>query len=108
MLFRRKKPSDIQLGFQASAWLGISEFQIFSDAWMQWYNEKPSEKRIEPYFVCFLEQESIPFWVRNYVRFTLNRKDLAQRERKRLIIGTLAYYVPLLIFFILIMSAYYK
>ena len=107
-MFKKNDPTDIQLVYQASACLGISEFQIFSDAWMAWYNEKPSEKRIEPYFVNFLEQDAIPFWVRNYVRFILNRKDLLQRERRRLIIGTLTYYVPLLIFFIVIMWVYYN
>jgi hypothetical protein len=70
-----------------------------------WYNEKPSEKRIEPYFVDFLGQDAVPFWVRNYVRLILNRKDLLRNEKKRLIIRILTYYVPLLIFFILIMWA---
>ena len=107
-MFKKNEPTDIQLVYQASDWLGISEFQIFSDAWMAWYNEKPSEKRIEPYFVNFLVQDAIPFWVRNYVRFILNRQDLLQKERRRLIIGILTYYFPLLIFFIVIMWVYYN
>ena len=107
-MFKKNERTDIQLVFQASAWLGISEFQIFSDAWLAWYNEKPSEKTIEPYFINFLEQGVIPFWVRNYVRFTLNRKDLLQKEKRRLIIGIFTYYVPLLIFFTVIMWAYYN
>ena len=101
-------PSDIQLVYQASSWLGISEFQIFVDAWQAWYHEKPSEQRIEPYFVDFLQQNTIPFWVRNYVRFIINRKDLIAKEKKRLIIGTLTYYVPLLIFLGVIMWFYYN
>ena len=104
----KNRPTDIQLVYKASAWLGISEFQIFFDAWQAWYNEKPSEKRIEPYYMNFLEQEAIPFWVRNYVRFILNRKDLIKKEKRRLIIGALTYYLPLLIFFAVIMWAFYN
>ena len=104
----KNSPSDIQLVYQASSWLGISEFQIFVDAWQAWYHEKPSEQRIEPYFVDFLQQNTIPFWVRNYVRFIINRKDLIAKEKKRLIIGTLTYYVPLLIFLGVIMWFYYN
>ncbi len=108
LMFKKNEPTDTQRVYIASAWLGISEFQIFSDAWQAWYNEKPSEKRIESYFVNFLGQDAIPFWVRNYVRFILNRKDLIAKERRRLIIGTLTYYVPLLIFFVVIMWAYFN
>ncbi len=107
MLFKKpKKPTDVQQVFKASSWLGVSEFQVFCDAWQAWYDEKPSEKRIEPYFVNFLGQDAVPFWVRNYVRLILNRKDLLQKERTRLVIGFVTYYIPLLIFFILIMRAF--
>ncbi|MGB3646905.1 MAG: hypothetical protein WBD61_09715 [Desulfobulbales bacterium] len=105
MLFTKSKPTDIQQVHMAAVWLGVSEFQVFCDAWQAWYNEKPSEKRIEPYFVDFLGQDAVPFWVRNYIRIILNRKDLFQNEKKRLLIGALTYYIPLLIFFILIMRA---
>jgi len=49
-MFKKNEPTDIQLVYKASSWLGISEFQIFSDAWREWYNEKPSEKKIESHF----------------------------------------------------------
>ena len=107
-MFKKNEPTDIQLVYKACSWLGISEFQIFSDAWREWYNEKPSEKRIESYFINFLEQDVIPFWVRNYVRFILNRKDLLEKEKRRVFIGTLTYYLPLLIFFVIFMWAYYN
>jgi hypothetical protein len=105
VLFRKSKPTDTQQVYKASAWLGISEFQIFCEAWQAWYDEKPSEKRIESYYIDFLGQEAVPFWVRNYVRVILNRKDLLEKEKKRLLIGVLTYYLPLLIFFVLIMRA---
>ena len=100
-----KKPTDVQQVFTASAWLGVSEFQVFCDAWREWYNEEPSENRIEPFFIEFLGRDAVPFWVRSYVRSVLNRKDLLKKERKRVIIGRLTYYIPLLIFFILLMWA---
>jgi hypothetical protein len=103
VLFNKNKPTDTQKVYKASAWLGVSEFQIFCNAWQEWYNEKPSEKRIEPYFVNFLGEDVVPFWVRNYVRIILNRQDLLDKEKRRLTIGALTYYIPLLIFFILIM-----
>lgn len=105
MLFRKSKPTDIQQVYKASSWLGISEFQFFCDAWQAWHGAKPPEQRIEPYFVNFLAQDAVPFWVRNYVRNVLNRNDLRAIENKRLIVGKLTYYIPLLIFFILIMRA---
>jgi len=105
MLFSKNKPTDIQQVHRASAWLGVSEFQVFCDAWQAWYDAKPSEKRVEPYFVDFLGQDAVPFWVRNYVRPIVNRKDLLAKEKKRLVIGKVTYYIPLLIFFILIMRA---
>ena len=97
----------MELVYKASAWLEISEFQFFCEAWQAWYDEKPSEQRIEPYFIDFLDQHDPPFWVRNYVRFILNRKDLLEKERKRKIIGTLTYYIPLLVFFIIIIWSFY-
>ena len=105
MLFKKSKPTDIQKVYKASAWLGVSEFQVFCDAWQAWYDEKPVEKRIEPFFVNFLRQDAVPFWVRNYVRVVLNRKDLLEKEKKRLVVGGLTFYIPLFIFFVLIMRA---
>ena len=107
-MFKKNEPADIQLVYKASVLLGVSEFQIFSDAWQAWYNEKPSEKRIEPYFINFLGQDAVPFWVRNYVRLILNRRDLLEKEKRRLIIGALTYYIPLLIFLMVIMWAFYN
>jgi hypothetical protein len=106
MLLKKNKPTDVQQVHKASAWLGVSEFQVFCDAWQAWYNEKPAEKRIEPYFVDFLGQDAVPFWVRNYIRPILNRQDLLAKEQKQLAIGALTFYIPLLIFFILIMRIF--
>ena len=105
MLFTKQKPTDVQQVHRASSWLGVSEFRVFCDAWQAWYDENPPEKRIEPFFIRFLGEDAVPFWVRSYVRAVLNRRDLLQKEKNRLTIGMLTYYVPLLIFFILLMRA---
>lgn len=105
VVWPEKKATDSQKVQLASAWLGISEFQVFCDAWQAWYNENPQEKRIEPIFIRFLGEDSVPFWVRNYVRVVLNRKDLQEKEKKRQTVSILTYYVPLLFFFILLMWA---
>ena len=97
--------TDFHLVHKASAWLGISEFQLFSEAWQAWYSEKPSDKRLEPYFANYLVGHSVPFWVRNYVRSIISREDLIARERKRLVIGALTYYLPLIIFLVIILWA---
>ena len=103
MNFSNKELTDDQLLHKAASLLGIGEFQLFTDAWQAWYDEKPSEKRIEPYFVEFLDQSLVPFWVRNYVRKILSNKELLDRESKRLITGRITYYGPLLAFFIFFM-----
>jgi hypothetical protein len=108
VLFKKNTPTDVQLVHKASALLGVSEFQVFFDAWQAWYNDIPSEKRIEPYFIDFLGKDAVPFWVRNYARFILSRKDLLAEEKKRLILGAWTYYLPLLFFFILIMWTIFK
>jgi len=108
-LLKKKKnePTDIQLVSRASAWLGISEFEFFADAWQAWYDEKPSGKRLEPYFVNFLKHGAVPFWLRNYARGILDRDDLRAMERKRLLIGALTYYLPLTVFFAIIIWSFY-
>ena len=98
-----KELTDDQLLYKVAALLGVSEFQLFSDAWQAWYDEKPSEKRIEPYFIEFIDNSLMPFWVRNYVRNIISTKELLERERKLLIRGAITYYGPLLALFVFLM-----
>ncbi len=103
MGFSNKELTDDQLLYKAASLLGVSEFQLFADAWQAWYDEKPSEKRIEPYFVEFLAHSLVPFWVRSHVRKILSNRELLDRESRRLLTGTITYYGPLLAFFIFFM-----
>jgi len=41
--------------------------------------------------------------VRNHVRQILSNEELLDRESKRLMVGTITYYGPLLAFFVLLM-----
>ena len=103
MNLNNKELTDDQLLHKVASLLGVSEFQLFSDAWQAWYDEKPSEKKIEPYFLEFLDQSLIPFWVRNYVRDIMSRTDLLEKERNLLVRGAITYYGPLLAFFVFFM-----
>ena len=98
----------MQLVLKASSRLGISEFQIISDAWRAWYDESPNDKRLEPYFIDFLKCGTVPCWLRNHARLILSQKDLAADERRRLIVGALTYYVPLILFFSIIMWSFFR
>ena len=104
----KKTMTDVQLVLKASSRLGISEFQIISDAWRAWYDENPNDKQLEPYFIDFLVCGTVPFWLRSYARFILGKKDLAALERRRLLVGAMTYYVPLLLFFCIIMWSIYR
>jgi hypothetical protein len=99
---QQKEQTDDQLLYKASSLLGISELQLFSDAWQAWYDEEPTEKRIEPYLIEFIDHNLVPFWVRNHVRKILSNKELLAREKKLLITGTITYYGPLIILFVLL------
>ena len=80
VLFKRDRPTDIQQVYKAAIWLGVGEFQIFCDAWQEWYHDKPAEHRIEPYFVNFLGQDEVPFWVRNYARNLVGEESNLTRQ----------------------------
>jgi hypothetical protein len=103
MGFSNKELTDDQLLHKTASLLGVSEFQLFADAYQAWYDEKPSEKRIESYFIQFLDHSLIPFWVRNYVRNIMSKKELLDREKKLLLRGTITYYGPLLVLFVFLM-----
>ena len=105
VLETKKDPADTDCVVSAANNLEVSEFRIFKDAFTAWYGREATDHQIKPVFIQYLIEDKVPFWVRNYVRVILNRMDLIEKERKRWTIGALTYYIPLLIFFILIMRA---
>jgi hypothetical protein len=53
--------------------LGISEYQLFIEAYRDWYGDKPHHKRIDALFGRYLHTMDLPFFVRHYARHYLDR-----------------------------------
>lgn len=67
--------------------LGISEYQLFIEAYRDWYGEKPHNRRIDTLFGSYLHTLELPFFVRHYARHYLDRHHEAlqsiQKEYRR-------------------------
>lgn len=61
-------PADTEIVINAANYLEISEFAVFSDAYTAWYGKAAPEKQVEKVFVQYLQENKVPFWVRNYAR----------------------------------------
>jgi hypothetical protein len=61
-------PADTDCVVSAANYLEVSEFAIFSDAYTSWYGKEAPEKQVEKVFVQYLQENKVPFWVRNYAR----------------------------------------
>jgi hypothetical protein len=61
-------PADTDCVISAANYLEVSEFAIFSDAYSNWYGKNAPEKQVEKVFVQYLQENKVPFWVRNYAR----------------------------------------
>ena len=61
-------PADINLVINAANYLEVSEFAIFRNAYTAWYGRQVPDKQVEKVFVGYLQENNVPFWVRNYAR----------------------------------------
>jgi hypothetical protein len=61
-------PADTDCVVSAANYLEVSEFAIFKDAYSAWYGKEVPEKQVEKIFVEYLQENKVPFWVRNYAR----------------------------------------
>ena len=61
-------PADTDCVISAANFLEISEFNIFSNAYKAWYGRDAAEKQVERVFIQYLQENKVPFWVRNYAR----------------------------------------
>ena len=52
-----------------------SEFDVFEMAYQAWYREVPDVDRLERIFADYMFDESMPFWVRQFTRSTLEEHD---------------------------------
>ena len=61
-------PADTDCVVSAANFLEVSEFAVFSHAYTAWYGKEAPEKQVEKVFVEYLQENKVPFWVRNYAR----------------------------------------
>jgi hypothetical protein len=61
-------PVDTDCVISAANYLEVSEFAVFSDAYSAWFGKEAPEKQVEKVFVQYLQENKVPFWVRNYAR----------------------------------------
>lgn len=61
-------PRDTECVVNAANYLEVSEFNIFKNAYTAWYGREMPEKQVENFFVQYLQENKVPFWVRNYAR----------------------------------------
>ena len=57
----------------AACYLEVGEFRLFEMAWEDWHGEMPDEKTVERHFVRYLFHQTVPIWVRHFVRKVLAR-----------------------------------
>ena len=57
----------------AACYLQVGEFRLFELAWEDWHGEKADEKAVERHFVRYLFHQTVPIWVRHFVRKVLER-----------------------------------
>ena len=55
------------IGFIAGI-LQISEYELFSIAYVKWFDRPISEKRLDPLFVDYLATGHVPYWVNDFAR----------------------------------------
>lgn len=65
---REYDPADTDCVISAANYLEVSEFRIFRDAYTDWYGKEAPEKQVEKVFIQYLQENKVPFWVRNYAR----------------------------------------
>ncbi|MDX1777224.1 MAG: hypothetical protein R3297_11635 [Desulfobulbales bacterium] len=73
-------PVDTDCVVSAANYLEVSEFVIFRDAYNSWYGKEAPEKQVEKIFVQYLQENKVPFWVRNYARNRVAEESRLTRQ----------------------------
>ena len=73
-------PADTDCVVSAANYLEVSEFNIFRDAYIAWYGKEVPEKQVEKIFVQYLQENRVPFWVRNYARSRVQEESSLTRK----------------------------
>lgn len=64
---RERLSPDTRMVLDASSGLGVTEYQLFEEAWRQWYGCEPPH-RLERIFVRYMFHGEAPHWVRHFCR----------------------------------------
>ncbi len=82
-------PEDIENVLQISALLEIREFDFFHLAYQWWFDQSPNDRILERYFVRYMFNQIVPYWVRNYCRMLLELHSQGKLNRDQLGIAKL-------------------
>lgn len=64
---RERLSPDTRMVLDATSRLGVTEYQVFEEAWRQWYGAEPPH-RLERIFVRYMFHGEAPHWVRHFCR----------------------------------------
>lgn len=99
-------PKDSECVVNAANYLEVSEFSIFQNAYTAWYGREMPAKQVENIFVQYLQENKVPFWVRNYARtqvpeeFTMSGRSEAESR----VANNLLYLATIVIEYVLLAS----
>jgi hypothetical protein len=82
MLKAKYDPVDTDCVISAANYFEVSEFVIFRDAYTAWYGKEAPEKQVEKFFVEYLIENKVPFWVRNYARSRVAESELSNEIKE--------------------------
>ena len=105
MLKAKYDPVDTDCVISAANYFEVSEFVIFRDAYTAWYGKEAPEKQVEKFFVEYLVENKVPFWVRNYARSRVAESELTNeiKEYSRTA-NNLLYYTTIIAEYLLLAS----
>lgn len=69
------RPSDLGDIVKAAESLNISEYDFFRLAHRRWSGHDPEPKKLEEIFVAYMFHQTVPHWVRHFVRDVLARAE---------------------------------
>jgi hypothetical protein len=112
--------TDLVAVVTSAALLEVSEFRFFELAYDRWFGRPAGDGRIEPIFNDYIFRDAVPHWVRHLARqvlsladrgeldretFDLERPEMTAEMRTRGILYSVAVFV-LLVLFCLLVSSY--
>jgi len=99
-------PGDADCVVAAANYLEVSEFAVFMDAYGAWYGKRATEKQMGPIFVRYLQENKVPFWVRNYARSIIPDEfsTAAGEKENSLVANNLLYLATIVAEYVLLAS----